>query len=222
MPDSRNAQPYTWSEWESANYLEKQALRDKSLLQQAEAEGKVTRAKFLGSVMFTGAGFYRTQSEDLSASINTLSSLDRLLGEKDGRDAPSMHELRDLLESILQLVNKFLVEKEDSEEADAQEGAAGSGTGGGRPSRGGRASISNIRSRAEAYRLLSDAADYLMITEPHSPTPYLVKRAVAWGNMTLTQLLHEIVQDPSDLYSIYQLLGLKQREDAEGEEPEFE
>jgi len=65
-----------------------------------------------------------------------------------------------------------------------------------------------IRSRAEAYRRLSEAADYLLRTEPHSPTPYLVKRAVSWGGMTLTELLQEIVRDNTDLLEIYALLGV--------------
>ena len=45
--------------------------------------------------------------------------------------------------------------------------------------------------------------------EPHSPTPYLVKRAVSWGDMTLTELLRELVNDDNNLKAILSLLGLK-------------
>jgi type VI secretion system protein ImpA len=45
--------------------------------------------------------------------------------------------------------------------------------------------------------------------EPHSPTPYLVKRAVSWGNMTLNELLQELVSEEHDLEQIYKLLGMK-------------
>ena len=45
-----------------------------------------------------------------------------------------------------------------------------------------------IQSRAEAYKRLGEAADYLIKAEPHSPVPYLVKRAVAWGNMSFGEL----------------------------------
>ena len=70
---------------------------------------------------------------------------------------------------------------------------------------------SPVRSRAEAYRRLAEAADYLLRTEPHSPTPYLVRRAVAWGGMSLGELLEELVQTDSDLKAIYTLLGMRER-----------
>ena len=69
-----------------------------------------------------------------------------------------------------------------------------------------------IRNRAEAYRRLAEAAAYLLRTEPHSPTPYLVKRAVAWGGMTLTELLQEFVHNPNDLRAIYTLLGIRDKD----------
>ena len=65
-----------------------------------------------------------------------------------------------------------------------------------------------VRSRAQAYQMLAEAADYLMKTEPHSPTPYLVRRAVAWGGMTLGELLQQILRNPGELGEMYRLLGL--------------
>ena len=65
-----------------------------------------------------------------------------------------------------------------------------------------------IRNRTDAYRRLSEAADYLLRTEPHSPTPYLVKRAVEWGNMSLPELLQQIVRNEGELSEIDRLLRL--------------
>lgn len=65
-----------------------------------------------------------------------------------------------------------------------------------------------ITSREEAFRRLNEAADYLMRTEPHSPCPYLVKRAVAWGKMPLTELLQDLVRSEGDLQELYGLLGM--------------
>ncbi|HET9714536.1 MAG TPA: hypothetical protein VFP64_21785, partial [Pyrinomonadaceae bacterium] len=59
-----------------------------------------------------------------------------------------------------------------------------------------------------AYRRLSEAADYLLRTEPHSPTPYLVKRAVEWGNMSLPELFQQIVRNEGELNEIDRLLRL--------------
>ncbi len=65
-----------------------------------------------------------------------------------------------------------------------------------------------IRDRAHAYRLLQDVADYLSTHEPHSPTPYLLRRAVAWGGMPLPDLLREVVQQEGDLSRYLGMLGL--------------
>lgn len=55
---------------------------------------------------------------------------------------------------------------------------------------------------------LSAIADYLMRTEPHSPAPWLVKRAVSWGGMTLAELLDELLGQGENLASIKKLLGM--------------
>ncbi len=65
-----------------------------------------------------------------------------------------------------------------------------------------------ITSREEAYRVLEAAAEFLQRTEPHSPTPYLVKRAVAWGQMSLADLMQEIVREEGDLSRYFSLLGI--------------
>ena len=65
-----------------------------------------------------------------------------------------------------------------------------------------------IRNRAQAYQMLSEAAEYLIRTEPHSPTPYLVKRAVSWGGMSLSEVLHQLMKNQGELNEIYKLLGI--------------
>ena len=68
--------------------------------------------------------------------------------------------------------------------------------------------FSRIRTRAEAYQLLAEAADFLARTEPHSPTPYLVRRAVSWGSMPFDKLLTELVSNSGELIEIARLLNL--------------
>lgn len=69
-------------------------------------------------------------------------------------------------------------------------------------------SSGKIVSRADAYRRLAEVADYLVKIEPHSPTPYLIKRAIAWGNMSLSELMQEIIQDRDGLGRVMNLLGM--------------
>lgn len=67
-----------------------------------------------------------------------------------------------------------------------------------------------IESRQDAYRRLEQIADYLMKTEPHSPTPYLIRRAVSWGRMSLVDLMQEVVREEGDMTRYLSLLGIKE------------
>jgi type VI secretion system protein ImpA len=214
QPESVEAVPYTWADWEYANYIENQALKEGKIREEAEARGKVTRAKFLGSVMFTSKDFYGAHSESIGGSIELTRELEHFLDERCGKQAPSLKQFRDTLEDIHKVVNDFLLEKQEEDEN--HEASAGKESRQGlarnqesREEPGKRAATGAIRSRREAYRMLSEAADYLLMHEPHSPTPYLVKRAVSWGNMTLNELLQELVSEEHDLRQIYKLLGMK-------------
>ena len=66
--------------------------------------------------------------------------------------------------------------------------------------------------REHAYALLAEAADILEKVEPHSPSSYLVRRAMAWGKMSLVELMQEMVRDPENLGQIMQLLGVHPRD----------
>ena len=66
-----------------------------------------------------------------------------------------------------------------------------------------------IRSRADAYRQLEGIANFLQSIEPHSPTPYLVRRAVSWGRMPLPKLMQEVLREEGDLNRLFTVLGLK-------------
>lgn len=66
-----------------------------------------------------------------------------------------------------------------------------------------------IVDRAHAYRLIEDVARYLAEHEPHSPTPYLLARAVSWGSMPLPELMRDIVGQEGDLGRYMAMLGVE-------------
>ncbi len=66
-----------------------------------------------------------------------------------------------------------------------------------------------IASRAEAYRMLLSAATYLREIEPHSPTPYLVMKAVSWGDKSLDDLLRQFVSEGLNLEALFTFLGIE-------------
>lgn len=62
--------------------------------------------------------------------------------------------------------------------------------------------------REDAYRQLTLIADYLARTEPHSPVPYLIKRAVEWGHKPLNELLSELISADAEARRVWTLMGV--------------
>ena len=149
--------------------------------------------------------------EDLICAVDACNGLQKLLDEKCGRDAPSLYQFQELLSAIKELMSQSLRARQESpttiEAEEEFETAAAEG----------RADIEiwstgPIRSRADAYRRLAEAADYLLKTEPHSPSSYLVRRAVEWGHMNLFDVLKQIVRNEGEMDEIDRLLRLSGRD----------
>lgn len=63
--------------------------------------------------------------------------------------------------------------------------------------------------RARAYELLEQAARMLLQTDPHSPAPYLVQRAIEWGRLSTSELYQELFIRKGGQLNIFELLGLE-------------
>ena len=66
-----------------------------------------------------------------------------------------------------------------------------------------------IADRSHAYRLLTEVAQYLRTQEPHSPTSYLLDRAISWESMTPADLMRDIVQPDGSVERYFLMLGLR-------------
>lgn len=65
-----------------------------------------------------------------------------------------------------------------------------------------------LNDRQQAYDQLKAIADHLAIIEPHSPTPYMIRKAVAWGEMSFAELMNELSQEGGDILKALKLLGI--------------
>ena len=210
-PQSNDVASYSFAAWESACHLDNLAHKNPAVMKQAEAQGKATTSSFQASVMLSEKSFYLALSQELDSSLAGCLSLERILDERCGKNSPSLHLFKETLAAIQHLTAEILRVRPDDahplegyEETqfviEEQEQEAELWAGG------------PIRSRAEAYQRLSEAADYLLRTEPHSPTPYLVRRAVAWGSMSLFELYRQIIRNEGEMDEINKLLRLATKE----------
>jgi type VI secretion system protein ImpA len=200
-PDvSGDADTFTLADWERA-------------APEAEAaDDPPTRSDVRTSVTLTPTAYYQDLVAGLDELLDASQALERLLADRCDPDVAGLDRWKDTLREMRSFGQRVLTEREPAEEpepeADDDEKMPDwmpSAAGESEPVEVGNVTI---QSRADAYQLLWEAAEFLLRTEPHSPTPYLVKRAVSWGSMSLDELLHELVKSGDDLDEIYELLGM--------------
>lgn len=220
LPDYRP--PYVnLSQWEQSLAAESSA--------QDDSASHLSRDQLIMLAEGNNLYWVADLSDEVQLAIAQWDALSRLLDDKLALDAPSLGKVSDALRK-LQRACSVLLDGRDPRQAVSEAPAHEPSTHdaaqppvepdeeppmtadtaapqGGDP---GAAAMpaGPIASRAEAYRMLEAAAAYLQRTEPHSPTPYLVKRAVAWGQMSLADLMQEILREEGDLTRYFSLLGL--------------
>jgi type VI secretion system protein ImpA len=197
---------------EALEYEKQQKLQE--LKQQAETENRVTGERWRKAKNQTRRQFYEELSFTLEECWSEYEQLDRTIDELfDRNQMPSLLLLKKSLDEIRDLVKKLLAEKRQAEPTEEELNAGVETTeeiseDGEVVTVSGVAGTSGpIKSRQDALKRLSEVADYFRKTEPHSPVSHLVSRSVKWGNMSLENLLQELVKDESVLGQIRETLG---------------
>lgn len=65
-----------------------------------------------------------------------------------------------------------------------------------------------IESRAEALSELRHLSDFFLKTEPHSPVSYAIRKAVRWSELSLPELMQELIDDGGARDGFYRLTGV--------------
>ncbi len=208
-PETSGASAYSWSDWDAACYLEQTARQHRELKITGE---RVTLAMFQQSVALSPLSFFKSLADDLSRALEACGDLEKFLDGTYGTEAPGLRIFRENLESVGALVGQMLNEHggapgaaapEELEEAPSPMTEVKDESVLLLPKR------TAVRSRDEAFQMLQDAADFLQTLEPHSPVPYLVRRAVSWGSLTLEELLPELVRNEDALNDAFKTLQIQ-------------
>ncbi len=175
----------------------------------------------------------RRLSEQASTGLHTLHAMSAYLDDKLGQESPSLSKLAATLEALRIAADSLLLELPApiaaAAEVDAifttndlaagnsagilvsDESAAGSTTA--IPAEPGpalaRITAHGYQNREQAYQALAAIAAYLQTVEPHSPTPYMVQRAIALGQMGLPQMVGEVSACAGSLDKFFELLGIR-------------
>ena len=178
----------------------------------AKVSEKITpETKFIhDAIEITPIEFYEELLENTANALNAVKSIEKFIGSKC-KDFPGiLLHLRTSLEEI----NNFSQITWDKKKGSWAPDLTGvkpveKKSKGKKMSRNVTSNVGDIRTREQAYAALNDIADYLSAIEPHSPTPYLIRKAVSWGDMSLGEVMTELSQQGGDMQKAMQFLGMK-------------
>jgi len=156
-------------------------------------------------------------SDDLDEALSELRSLGALLDSKLADASPdltseenpsnigqAMKHYRDMLDIIMRRRGIGGGSGEAASEEATGDESSGEGDGGSGFSR-----ISVGKTNREGlYRQLEQISDALQRIEPHSPIPFLLKRAVRLGALPFPELMRAIIRETAAIDELDRLLGL--------------
>jgi type VI secretion system protein ImpA len=178
----------------------------------------IKREDFEKAVASASRESCRRVVEDLTRSQEEFDGLVISLGDRLGPVAPGMTGLRQALGECLTLARQIVLRKGPEAapvEAPAEATEPAEVQANGQP-----AVARTMASRAEVYQRLAEAADLLEQLEPHSPIPYLLRRAVELGGLPFPLLMRALIRDENVLGEMQRELGIKPAEEGGGEHAE--
>jgi type VI secretion system protein ImpA len=152
----------------------------------------------------------RRVADELEEALGELQLLLGVADERLGPAAPSFGQLRQAALECRTLAQQVLARKGSAPVTD-EEGEARGGSGSEGVAVPGASNISRtITSRAQAYQRLIEVADALEALEPQSPIPYVIRRAVALGQLPFPALMKELISDSTVLGDLSRNLGIRE------------
>jgi type VI secretion system protein ImpA len=168
--------------------------------QSQDGKGSVSRDEIEKTIQAITFEQVEEVAKAIEGCRQELTKLNQILSAKLGPVAPGLTGLRQVVDETNTLIQQILQRKRPVVEEKSNNTGDKAGATAPKPA----------ASRAEAYRLLGQAANMLKELEPHSPIPYLIQRAVELGSMPFPELIKEIVRDQKILSELNRELGIKE------------
>jgi type VI secretion system protein ImpA len=209
---------YSWNHWDESRKVDNLGRQNPEAMQAAIGEGKITGEQFDKAVGSTQRAFYENLLEDINDTKERLSSLEKTVDEKFGRNAPSLIKIRNVINDYFEVVSGIVKKKraqdpnyrqEAESDSDAYAGSQDLSNGSGQAPANW---ASEPRSREEAFQRLNVIAGYLRRVEPQHPVSFLLERAVKWTKMPLDQWLGEVISNQDVLNNLRETLGIRDRD----------
>ncbi len=205
-------EPGPFSYWKYQQALEVEKIIDEESKADKTAKLGFNNEDVERAVSESSESFFVNVRDDVSEAIATFREISRMLDENCGiNDSPPSSNIINILEDCLGTINYIGKHKMPIEDLEEHTEAGDIND----------ASIENpatqttgpVKSRAEAFKKLTEISAFFRKTEPHSPISYILERAVKWGDMSLNDLIKELIPDSSARDTYGSLTGIKTEDD---------
>ena len=182
---------------------------DANRIKQRIAAGGIPFDDIERDAKIAGAAVFTALRGEARAALAAWQDMAEAFDAVAGIDGPSTTRVRSVLESILEVANRFAPPEAAAPEAPPDDAIVMDETG--TPAPAGKAASAQPAavSRDDMLRELGRIAEYFRRTEPHSPLAYTLDEAVRRGRLSLPELLEELVPDFGARGAILTQLGIK-------------
>ncbi|WP_112478142.1 type VI secretion system protein TssA [Vibrio variabilis] len=199
---------YSLWEFEQASDIER---LDKDKREQKHSAGAVSLEEIKTNVKASSAHYFSSLLEDIEQAQRAYQRLTMAIDGAVGTPQPSSHITRRLTackDAVL-----FLAEDKLAEHTKQNDTSEISGEGAIEPipdNQSGQVSVNAaIQNRMDAIAQLEKIASFFKQTEPHSPMAYGIEQVVRWSEMTLPDLLQELISDKDARTGYFRLTGIR-------------
>ncbi|MBE0458694.1 MAG: type VI secretion system protein TssA [Pseudoalteromonas prydzensis] len=202
---------------DSFSFWEYQQGYDISRLSEEKRDKKLTQ----GAVDFelieksaaeTSTEFFVNLRNDITAAIEQFALLSDVLDRVTAQSQPTSN-IKQALEESLAAVNHIAADKlaaaqkaqdlaQVVQEVVLEDGEV-------THSQVAKAHNLEINSRDNAIEKLKEIASYFRKTEPHSPMSYTIEQVIRWSELSLPELLNELITDSDARTGYFKLSGIK-------------
>ena len=198
--------PYSY--WQYKQALDAQRLTDEQGRADQISKNGFSLDDIQNAVEQSSTDFYINLRDDVRDALGEYKRLGQLLIERCGvHDSPPTSNIVNILTDTLGAITHIARHKLPEPESEAMGGVAGES------SASGSAAGGPINTRAEALKQLSHISQFFRRTEPHSPLSYIIEKAVRWGDMSLGELMQELIPDSSSRTTYSSLTGVSTNEE---------
>lgn len=154
------------------------------------------------SVLLTEPSFYKNLLNDVQSALATYEAFtnefDRVCESLPQPTSNIRNALKECIEAVEYLAKDKLTSSEESVSQD-DENVATDGPG---------VQARAINRREQAVNTLRQVAQYFRETEPHSPISYLLEQSIRWSDLSLPELLQQLIPEEGAREQYFKLTGI--------------